>query len=142
MGRDYILLGEDNPDDEALVLHALHAGGSDARVHVVRDGAHALRFLFEPGGAVEAGDLPGLILLDLNLGKPGGLEVLIRLRADSRTNNLPVALLISSPDPAAIEKAYRAGANLCIQKPDTFDAFVDAIRQVLRLWPPADAPPE
>jgi two-component system response regulator len=124
-----ILLVEDNPDDEALTLRALHRNGVTAPVSVVRDGAKALDHLL--GGSVP---LPRLVLLDLKLPKVSGLEVLRRVRADPRTRFLVVVVLTSSREEPDLVAAYAAGANSYIRKPVSFEAFTEAVGQLGRYW--------
>lgn len=136
MENKMILLVEDNPDDEALTLRALKKNNIGNRVSIVRDGAEALDFLFCTG--VYAGrdphDRPQVILLDLKLPKVDGLEVLRRLRADERTQRLPVVILTSSNEEQDILRGYSLGANSYVRKPVDFDQFADAVRQLGLYW--------
>jgi two-component system response regulator len=134
-----ILLVEDNPDDEALTLRALSRNNVAAQVIVVHDGEEALEWL------ANAGEPPALILLDLQLPKIDGLEVLRRLRASQRTAFVPVVILTSSKEDRDRASGYRGGANSDVQKPVDFTEFVDAVRQLGVYWlvlnqpPPGDA---
>ena len=136
-----ILLVEDNPDDEALTLRALSRNNVNARVIVVHDGQEALEWL------AAADEPPALILLDLQLPKIDGLEVLRRLRANPRTALVPVVILTSSKEDRDRAGGYRGGANSYVQKPVDFAEFVDAVRQLGVYWlvlnqpPPGDATP-
>src|SRR5580692_1481701 len=103
-----ILLVEDNPDDEALTLRAFKRSNIRNEIAVVRDGAEALGYLFPKDNNTPS---PALILLDLNLPKIGGLEVLRRMRADDRTALIPVVVLTSSKLEEDILDSYRNGAN-------------------------------
>jgi two-component system, response regulator len=127
-----ILLVEDNPDDEALTLRALKKNNILNEVHVARDGAEALRFLF-PEDAAEV-TLPGLILLDLKLPKVDGLEVLRRVRADQRTLIVPVVVLTSSRQDDDVLAAYLGGANSYVRKPIKFAEFAAAVRTLGMFW--------
>jgi two-component system response regulator len=100
MEEKVILLVEDNPDDEALTLRALHKNKIANQVVVARDGAEALDYLFGTGvhAGRDVGDTPTVVLLDLKLPKVDGLEVLRRLRADERTTGIPVVALTSSTE--------------------------------------------
>lgn len=131
-----ILLVEDNPDDEALTLRALGKNKISNEVIVARDGAEALDFFFGPGKD-PGGDgslLPQVVLLDLKLPKVNGLEVLRRLRADSRTRLLPVVILTSSSEEKDLIEGYGLGANSYIRKPVDFGRFVEAVRELGLYW--------
>jgi two-component system, response regulator len=123
-----ILLVEDNPDDELLTRRALKKSGIPNRVAVVRDGAEALELL------LGADHLPRMVLLDLNLPKVDGLEVLRRLRADARTRSLPIVVLISrerEQPPGRVDRVWRA--DVCIDKGVDYDAFQRAVRRLRAL---------
>ena len=145
MTQPYILLVEDNPDDEALTLRALKKNNYADNVAVVRDGAEALDFLNAAGtySKRDRSDLPAVVLLDLKLPKIGGLEVLKRLRMEPRTKLLPVVILTSSKEERDLMDGYGNGANSYIRKPVDFDQFVHAIQTlgvywlVLNVHPPA-----
>src|SRR5262245_52606805 len=128
MNREVILLVEDNPDDEELALVALQERGVADQVVVVRDGVEVLDYLFATGTheGRDSSVLPSLILLDLNLPKLDGLEVLRRLRADERTQLVPVVVLSTSNEERDLISAYRLGANSYVRKPVDFTRFVDA----------------
>jgi len=126
-----ILLVEDNPDDEALTLRAFKRSNIRNEITVVRDGAEALAYLF-PGDGVTP--CPALILLDLNLPKIGGLEVLRRMRADDRTALIPVVVLTSSKLEEDILDSYRNGANAYVRKPVKFSDFTEAVNALGVFW--------
>jgi len=123
-----ILLIEDNPDDEALTLRALKQQRVMNRVVVARDGAEGLDYLL----GTEA--KPQVILLDLKLPKIDGLEVLRRVRSDSRTKLLPIVILTSSEEDHDITQSYRSGANSYVRKPVDFIQFSEAIRELGLYW--------
>jgi CheY-like chemotaxis protein len=131
-----ILLVEDNPDDEALTLRAFHKNRIANEVIVARDGVEALDYLFGTGS--HAGrDLrvaPAVVLLDLKLPRVDGLEVLRRVRADARTNLLPVVILTTSREQQDIYEAYQLGANSYIRKPVDFEKFIYAVGQLGLYW--------
>lgn len=129
MDEKTILLIEDNPDDEALTLRALKKNNISNTVFVVRDGQQALDFFFTAHHPA-----PTLVLLDLKLPKIDGLEVLRRIRADSRTALQPVVILTSSKEEQDIISSYRLGANSYIRKPVDFNQFIDAVRQLGLYW--------
>jgi len=126
-----ILLVEDNPDDEALTLRALRKNNILNAVTVARDGAEALDYLFAEG---PGGVTPSLILLDLNLPKVSGLEVLRRIRADERTRLIPVVVLTSSREQEDVIAGYRRGANSYVRKPVNFADFAEAVGVLGCYW--------
>lgn len=131
-----ILLVEDNTTDEKLTLRAFKKSGVSNPVHVVRDGAEALDYLFRTGGhAGRASDpMPALVLLDLKLPKVDGLEVLRRLRADERTRLLPIVVLTASREDEDIVRSYTLGANAYVRKPVDFPKFVEAAKTLGLFW--------
>jgi CheY-like chemotaxis protein len=131
-----IMLVEDNPDDEALTLRALRKNNIQNEMVVARDGIEALDYLFGTG-AYAARDLrmkPVVILLDLKLPLIDGLEVLRRLRADERTQLIPVVVLTSSQEEQDLISSYSFGCNSYIRKPVDFIQFVEAVRQLGLYW--------
>jgi two-component system, response regulator len=127
-----ILLVEDNPDDEALTLRAFKKSNISSEVVVLRDGAEALAYLLPGNG--DAVPCPALILLDLNLPKVGGLEVLRKMRADERTRMIPVVVLTSSKLEEDILDSYRNGANAYVRKPVKYSDFAEAVRALGVFW--------
>jgi two-component system response regulator len=136
MSEDVILLVEDNSDDEALTLRALKKNNIVNQVVVARDGAQALDYLFGTGeySGRDASQLPQVVLLDLNLPKLNGLEVLRQLRADQRTKLLPIVILTSSTEEQDRFKGYDLGANSYVRKPVDFNQFIEAVRQLGLYW--------
>jgi len=131
-----ILLVEDNPDDELLTLMAFKDNNITNEVVVAHDGAEALEYLFGNGNDVqpEQNYLPQVILLDLNLPKINGLEVLQQIRSNPITRLLPVVILTSSKEEVDIIKSYRLGANSYVRKPVDFEQFSEAIKQLGLYW--------
>lgn len=131
-----ILLVEDNPDDVELAQHALNKHNLANKVHVVRDGAEALAYIFgdEDSPDSELHRRPRLILLDLKLPKVDGLDVLERLKGDRRSRKIPVVVLTSSNQEPDLERAYDRGANSYIVKPVDFEQFVEAVQQLGFYW--------
>ena len=131
-----ILLVEDNPDDEMLTLRAMKKNKILNEIVVARDGSEALDYIFGTG-KYEGRDVaasPQLILLDLNLPKIGGLEVLKRIREDSRTRLYPVVILTSSREERDLVESYKLGANSYIRKPVDFNQFIEAVQQLRLYW--------
>ncbi len=135
MDRD-ILLVEDNPDDIELTRIAFAEADLDSRLEVVRDGAEALDYLFARGAWAgrDPHKLPSIVLLDLNLPKLDGREVLQAIRASEATRNLPVVVLTTSAEPFDVDASYAMGANSYIRKPVDFEQFVWAVKQVGLYW--------
>lgn len=136
MTKKIILLVEDNRDDEELTLLAFEQSGIVNEVVVVRDGAEALDYLFGTGTHAnrDLNDMPSVILLDLKLPKIDGLEVLRRLRADARTQFLPVVVLTTSKEDRDLINSYRLGCNSYVRKPVDFTEFLEAARQLGLYW--------
>jgi len=136
MGNKFILLVEDNPDDEMLTLRALKQNRIDNGVVVARDGVEALDYLFGKGkySGRDLNAMPALILLDLKLPKVDGLEVLKQLRANPLTELLPVAILTSSHEESDLIAGYKLGLNSYILKPVDFDQFTEAVRNLGIYW--------
>ncbi len=129
-----ILLVEDNPDDEELALRALKQSHVRSQVIVVRDGEEALNYLHRAGQDRTMPALPQVMLLDLKLPKLGGLDVLKRVRADPRTQFLPVVILTSSSEDEDILTSYQFGANSYVRKPVEFQRFADAMQHLGLYW--------
>jgi two-component system response regulator len=136
MDNKVILLIEDNPDDIALTRRALTKNNILNELVVLTNGADALDYLFGAGpeAAGRPEQRPAVILLDLQLPKVDGLEVLRRLRADERTRLWPVVVLTSSKEEQDIVASYRLGANSYVRKPVDFAQFVEATRQLGLYW--------
>ena len=136
MANKVILLVEDNADDEALTLRALKRNNIMNDVVVARDGAEALEYLFAEGQYADRDKniMPEVVLLDLNLPKINGLEVLKRIRSDKRTKLLPVVVLTSSKEERDLVASYDLGANSYIRKPVDFVEFGQAVQQLGLYW--------
>jgi two-component system, response regulator len=131
-----ILLVEDNPNDVKLTLHAFRRHRFADNIHIVRDGAEAIEFLFQTDRYLNrSGDsLPKLILLDLKLPLIDGIEVLKRIKNASLTKHVPVVVLTSSQEDRDLVESYRLGVNSYILKPVDFDEFSEVIRQLGSYW--------
>lgn len=136
MSENAILLVEDNSNDEELTLRALKRANIANEVIVVRDGAEALDYLFANGtyAGRDPAEVPQVVLLDLNLPKLSGLEVLQRIRADENTKYLPVVILTSSREERDLIEGYASGANSYVVKPVDFTQFSEAVRQLGLYW--------
>ncbi|HEX5664412.1 MAG TPA: response regulator [Xanthomonadaceae bacterium] len=143
MDKD-ILLVEDNPDDVELTRIAFSEAQLDSRLEVVRDGVEALDYLFARGAHAgrDPAKLPSIVLLDLNLPKVDGREVLQAIRANEATRSLPVVVLTTSTEPFDVDASYALGANSYIRKPVDFEQFVWAVKQVGLYWLVLNHPPE
>jgi CheY-like chemotaxis protein len=138
-----ILLVEDNPNDVELTLRALKKNNLTNKVHVVKDGAEALEYIFANGAYAQRKieDHPRVILLDLKLPKVDGLEVLRRIKSDNRTKVIPVVVLTSSKEERDLVESYRLGANSYIAKPVDFESFVKAVSELGLYWLLLNQPP-
>lgn len=136
MAEMKILLVEDNPDDELLILRELRRQNVVNKIAVVRDGVEALDYLFGEGDHAErdANDCPTLMILDLKLPKLDGLEVLRRVRVDARTKLMPIVVMTSSDEEKDIVVSYSLGANGYVRKPVDFDEFREAVRHLHLYW--------
>jgi two-component system response regulator len=131
-----ILLVEDNPDDELLTIRAFKKNNILNEIVVAHDGVEALDYLFGTGASEgrDPSDLPQLVLLDLNLPRIGGLDVLQRIRADARTKLLAVVVLTSSKEEEDIVRSYSLGANSFVRKPVDFEQFTKAVKTLGLYW--------
>lgn len=136
-----ILLVEDNPQDEMLTLRALRKANVANRIDVARDGQQALDYLFGREGEEGGAGLPAVVLLDLNLPRLSGLTVLERLRADPRTELLPVVILTSSDEDRDRLRSYRSGANSFVRKPVEFPEFAETVARLGAYWMLVNQPP-
>ncbi len=139
-----ILLVEDNDQDEKLILRALRKVNLANQVDVARDGQQGLDYLFAEGEfSGRAGQpLPTVVLLDINLPRISGLDVLKRLRADSRTHLLPVVMLTSSDEEQDRLASYEDGANSFVRKPLDFGEFAETVARMGVYWLATNIPPK
>lgn len=131
-----ILLVEDNPRDAELTIRALKKKNLANSLYHVEDGVEALDFLFARGrySDRDINDAPKVVLLDLKLPRVDGLEVLTAIKADERTQAIPVVIITSSAEDPDVQKAYQLGANSYVVKPVQFDSFMDAMVRVGIYW--------
>ncbi len=143
MNNRMILLVEDNPDDELLTLRALKKNNLSENITVVRDGVEALDYLFGTGAYADrdTAQMPTVILLDLQLPKVNGLQVLQKMRENEQTRYLPVVILTTSKEEQDMVSSYSLGANSFIRKPVDFDKFINAIEQLGQYWLVLNEPP-
>ena len=143
MEAKLVLLVEDDADVEVLTLRALGKIHNANQVLVARDGLEALDYLFGTAVDAERSDrlLPRVVLLDLDLPKVDGFEVLRRIRSEARTKMLPVVVLTSSDDPKDVALCYELGANSYVRKPVDFTEWGDTMRQIARYWLYVNVPP-
>jgi CheY-like chemotaxis protein len=138
-----ILLVEDNPEDLALALRALRKSSMANRIQIARDGAEALEFIFCEGAFAHRriDDVPKLILLDIKLPKVDGLEVIERVKGDSRTRSIPLVVLTSSTEQSDVVRSYKLGVNSYIVKPVDFDQFAKSVQDLGFYWLLLNHPP-
>jgi CheY-like chemotaxis protein len=128
-----ILLVEDNPGDIRLTKEALKEGKVLNKLHVVEDGMEALAFLNQEGNYSDA-PRPGLILLDLNLPKKDGRDVLAEIKTNGDLKRIPVVVLTTSHSEEDILKSYDLDANCYITKPVDLDQFISVVRSINEVW--------
>jgi len=130
-----ILLVEDNPQDAEITLRALKRANFANRVQWLKDGEEALSFLFSEGPyEAKPRPRPRVMLLDIKMPKLDGIEVLKRIKADSRTRSLPVVMLTSSKEETDLVRSYDLGANSYLVKPVDFQRFSEEVTRVGYYW--------
>jgi two-component system response regulator len=131
-----IVLVEDNPNDAELAMRALKGYNLANKLMWLKDGVEALDFIFAQGQYADQSieDVPKVVLLDLKLPRIGGLEVLEKVKSDTRTKSIPVVVLTSSSEERDIIASYNLGVNSYVIKPVDFDKYVDAIKEVGLYW--------
>ncbi|MBN1983566.1 MAG: response regulator [Chitinivibrionales bacterium] len=128
-----ILIVEDSDDDITLLKELFVKCNSHVRLHVVHDGDEAMRFMYKLD-IYSAAVQPNLIILDLNLPKVSGQEVLVKVKSDPRFCHIPVIILTTSTSENDINRAYRSNANCYINKPIDLDAFTNVVEMIDRFW--------
>jgi len=128
-----VLLGEDNPGDVWLMREALREGRLRLNLSVAVDGEDTLAFLRRQGKHAGV-PRPELILLDLNMPKKGGREVLAEIKADDELRDTPVVVVTGSHAPADVVQSYRLHANAYITKPIDAKAFLEAVNSIEQFW--------
>lgn len=142
-GDRFVLLVEDNPDDAELTLRAFKRHNLINKVVHTHDGVEALDFLHGRGSYAgrDTSQQPSLVLLDINMPRMDGHEVLSALRADPATARIPVVMLTSSDETEDIQRAYGTGANSYVRKPVEFAEFIEAAGQLGVYWLMLNRPP-
>ncbi|MEJ2052939.1 MAG: response regulator [Calditrichaceae bacterium] len=136
MQEKIILLIEDNADDEELTIRTLKKNHIKNEIIVLRNGVEALDFLFGIGKYQDRdiSEKPVLVMLDIKLPKLNGLQVLRKIKADSRTNLIPVVILTSSDEEKDLIESYKFGANSYVRKPVDFMEFQKSVQQLALYW--------
>lgn len=136
MNMDEILIIEDNPHDEMMILDALSEKNIHNKIRVLHDGAEALNYFFSPDGCLRKPDVdyPRFVLLDLKLPKVGGLEVLKRIKSDERARRIPIVIFTSSNEEKDRSECYLLGANSYIVKPLDADCFSRFVADISSYW--------
>lgn len=131
-----ILIAEDDEDDYSLTLEALKEAGIDNEVHWVKDGDEVMEYLTSRTGEScgASGELPGLILLDLNMPKKDGREALTEIKSNPKLRSIPVIVMTTSSAETDIAKSYDLGVNSFIQKPVRFNELVEMTRVLFNYW--------
>lgn len=130
-----IVLVEDNPDDEELMLEALKEYRLRNPITVLRDGQEAVDYFFRQGDYTDRpAKQPDLILLDIKLPKVDGLDVLAKIKSDDELKRVPVVVLTSSQEDRDIVKGYELGANSYIVKPIDFEQLIETVRTIGGYW--------
>jgi len=135
MTQKRILLAEDSCRDAEITLAALEAQNLGHEVAIVRDGAEALDYLYHRGDYSDVVHVrPLVVILDLNMPRVNGLEVLRQIKADPNLRSVPVAMLSSSREEMDLEQSYRLGANSYVVKPVSFQLFLKSVGQLVTFW--------
>ena len=129
-----ILIVEDSDEDYETLLRAFRKAGMANPIFRCGDGDEALDFLHRRGKFANEKQLPGMVLLDLNLPGTDGYEVLADVKQDEKLKAIPLIVLTSSSDPRDIERCYASGANTYIQKPVSFEGFIKAVQRLNEYW--------
>jgi CheY-like chemotaxis protein len=138
-----ILLVEDSPADAELALRTLRKQNLANQLHLVRDGAEALDFIFATGAYAHRNvrNGPKVVLLDLKLPKVDGLEVLRRIKGDPRTKHIPIVIMTSSREERDVIESYKLGVNSYVVKPVDFEQFAEAVADLGLYWLLLNQPP-
>lgn len=134
--RTVVIIAEDDPDDRLLIKDALKQACNTVDVHFVQDGAEMLDYLHHRGKYKEIGSAPQpeLVLLDLNMPKKGGLEVLQEIKGDTALRTIPVVVLTTSRSPEHVSRSYELGGNGFITKPESYTELVEIMKTLDQYW--------
>lgn len=134
--RTVVIIAEDDPDDRLLIKDALREAVKSVDVYFVQDGAEMLDYLHRKGKYQDeaAAPQPELVLLDLNMPKKSGLEVLQEIKTDPALRTIPVVVLTTSRAPEHIARSYELGGNGYITKPSTYSELVEMMASLDRYW--------
>ena len=134
--RTIVIIAEDDPDDRLLIKDALKQACQTVEVHFVQDGAEMLDYLYHRGKYldVEKSPQPELVMLDLNMPKKGGMEVLEEIKTDAALKSIPVVVLTTSRSPEHVSRSYELGGNGFITKPETYTELVEIMQSLERYW--------
>ncbi|MDP4149718.1 MAG: response regulator [Bacteroidota bacterium] len=142
-GVDLLLVEDNISDAELTIRHLKKNNMANSLIHV-KNGEEALEFIFATGkygDQIDHIQRPKLILLDIHMPKVSGIEVLQKIKADPRTQSIPVIILTSSKEDPDIQKCYALGANSYIVKPVNFESFAEAIKNLGFYWLLLNQPP-
>lgn len=128
-----VLLIEDNPGDVRLLKEAFRELNANVHMQVAKDGAEGLQMMF-PAGQPKASYSPDIVLLDLNLPKVSGHDVLARIKNNPQTCRIPVIVLTSSRAESDVRRAYESHANAYLKKPSTLEGLIAAAQQIKSFW--------
>ncbi|MQP65116.1 response regulator [Niveispirillum sp. SYP-B3756] len=142
MSEGRVLIVEDDPDDEALILRALRSAHLANPIDIAHDGVEALAYCLGENGNPPSRPSPIVVLLDLKLPKIDGLEVLRQLRAADLTRYTPVVILTSSDEQEDIIRSYELGVSSYVRKPVEFQQFTAAVTQLGLYWTLINQPPQ
>lgn len=138
-----VLMVEDDEGHASLVQRNLKRSGIANDIIHLRDGQEALDYLFREGGYTERSlEGPVLLLLDINMPRVDGLEVLRRVKADDRTAKIPVIMLTTTDDPREVKRCYELGCSIYVTKPVAYDDFVEAVKRLGLFLAIVEAPRE
>ncbi len=137
LNRTVVIIAEDDPDDRLLIKDAIkEASQQDVDVFFVQDGAEMIDYLYHRGKFQEEAKAPHpeLVMLDLNMPKKGGMEVLEEIKSDPALRTIPVVVLTTSHEPAHIMRSYELGGNGFVTKPDSYHELVELMQNIQKYW--------
>jgi CheY-like chemotaxis protein len=137
MKRTVVIIAEDDPDDRLLIKDAIReASQQPIEVFFVQDGAEMLDYLYHRGkySQMSSAPHPELVLLDLNMPKKGGMEVLEEIKRDAALRTIPVVVLTTSRAPEHVSRSYELGGNGFVTKPDSYNELVELMQNIQKYW--------